>query len=102
MTCRSKSYVCLAMRSAAFIKFLPARGAQCRPVGWPRCPWGLGGVCIRPIERHGCRVLMQPGGRDGRDRERFEGNGAQHLMEIGRTQRIEDVAQLVIMERGTA
>src|SRR5215471_1572052 len=30
MTCRSKSYVCLAMRSAAFIKFLPARGAQCR------------------------------------------------------------------------
>src|SRR5215475_12602932 len=30
MTCRSKSYVCLAMRSAIFIKFLPARGAQCR------------------------------------------------------------------------
>src|SRR4029434_6808596 len=30
MTCRSKSYVCLAMRSAVFIKFLPARGAQCR------------------------------------------------------------------------
>src|SRR5262249_6416789 len=28
--CRSKSYVCLAMRSAVFIKFLPARGAQCR------------------------------------------------------------------------
>src|SRR5215510_14880468 len=30
MTCRSKSYVCLAMRSAVFITFLPARGAQCR------------------------------------------------------------------------
>src|SRR4030095_2029867 len=30
MTCRSKSYGCLAMRSAAFIKFLPAKAAQCR------------------------------------------------------------------------
>src|SRR5262249_7012888 len=30
MTCRSKSYGCLAMRSAGFIKFLPAKAAQCR------------------------------------------------------------------------
>jgi integrase/recombinase XerC len=30
MTCRSRSYGCLAMRSAVFIKFLPAKGAQCR------------------------------------------------------------------------
>src|SRR4030095_2415960 len=30
MTCRAKSSVSLAMRSAVFIKFLPARGAQCR------------------------------------------------------------------------
>src|SRR5215470_15113008 len=30
MMCRSKSSVCLAMRSAVFIKFLPAKAAQCR------------------------------------------------------------------------
>src|SRR4029453_6422701 len=28
--CRSKSSGCLAMRSAVFIKFLPAKAAQCR------------------------------------------------------------------------
>jgi hypothetical protein len=28
--CRSKSYGCLATRSAVFIKFLPAKAAQCR------------------------------------------------------------------------
>src|SRR5262245_24921364 len=30
MRCRSKSYGCLAVRSAVFIKFLPAKAAQCR------------------------------------------------------------------------
>src|SRR4029434_10853098 len=30
MRCRSKSFVCLDKRSAVFIKFLAARGAQCR------------------------------------------------------------------------
>src|SRR5690242_16550106 len=30
MTYRSKSYGCLAMRSAVFIKFLPVKVAQCR------------------------------------------------------------------------
>src|SRR5215475_10342492 len=30
MRCRSKSSGCLATRSAVFIKFLPAKAAQCR------------------------------------------------------------------------
>src|SRR5262247_4138468 len=45
MTCRSKSYVCLAMRSAAFIKFLPARGAQCRV---KRCHYQETQLPLRP------------------------------------------------------
>src|SRR5262245_28467795 len=32
LMCRSKSYGCLAMRSAVFIKFLPAKAAQCRSI----------------------------------------------------------------------
>src|SRR4030095_16066778 len=36
MMCRSKSYVYLAMRSAIFIKFLPAKAAQCRLQDRPR------------------------------------------------------------------
>ena len=35
--------------------------------------------------------------RKGIDRQRFEGNGAQHRVEIGRTQGIEDVPQAVII-----
>src|SRR4030095_412207 len=42
MTCRSRSYGCLAMRSAVFIKFLPAKGAQCR---LSVSAFGYGGAC---------------------------------------------------------
>jgi hypothetical protein len=34
-------------------------------IGLPGRSWSLGGVCIHPIERNSCRVLMQPGRRDG-------------------------------------
>jgi hypothetical protein len=43
---------------------------------------------------------MEPGCWDGIDLERFERDGAKHLVEVGRKQRIEDVTQPVIMERG--
>ena len=43
---------------------------------------------------------MQLRRRDGIDLERFEGNGAKDLVEIGGKQRIEDVAQAVIVECG--
>jgi hypothetical protein len=52
----------------------------------------FGFVGIRAIERHGRRLLMEPGRRHGIDRQRCEGQGAQDLVEIGGTQRIEDVA----------
>jgi hypothetical protein len=43
---------------------------------------------------------MEPGCRDRIDCQRFEGDHDKHLVEIGGKQRIEDVAQAVIIERG--
>jgi hypothetical protein len=71
-----------------------------RPVGWPRCPQGRRGIRRRPLERHGRGVLRPPGGRDGLHRQRFEGDGALHPVQIGRTQRREEVAQPIIRARG--
>ena len=61
------------------------------PIGRPGRPRCLRFVRIRPIERNGRGVLMQPGRRDGIDLQRFEGDRAKHPVEIGRKQRIEDV-----------
>jgi hypothetical protein len=69
-------------------------------VSWPRGSRCLWLVRIHPIERNRCGVLRQPGGRDGRDRERFEGDSPKDPLEIGGTQHIEDVPEPVIMERG--
>jgi hypothetical protein len=71
------------------------------PVGRPRSPRRLRFVLIGPIEYNRRRVLMQPRRRDGIDVQGFEGNRTQHRVEIGRTQRIEDMPQAVIMEGGT-
>jgi hypothetical protein len=57
-------------------------------------------VPIRPIERHRRGVLVQPGCRDGIDRQRFERDRTKDPVEIGRKERIEDVPSPVIMERG--
>ena len=43
---------------------------------------------------------MHPGGREGIHFQRFEDDGAIHLVKIGRTQCLEDVSQPIIMERG--
>jgi hypothetical protein len=67
------------------------------PIGRARRSWGLRFVCIRPVERNGRRLLMQPGGRDRIDCQRFEGDHTQHLGEIGGKQRIEDVTQSIII-----
>jgi hypothetical protein len=57
-------------------------------------------VRIRPVEQHGRGVLMQPGRRDGIDFQGFQGDRTKHLVEIGRTQRIKDMPQAVIIEGG--
>jgi hypothetical protein len=70
------------------------------PVGWPGGSGCLRFIRIRPIERHGCGVLMEPGRRNGIDLERFEGDGTKHSIEVGRKQRIQDMPQPIIMQRG--
>jgi hypothetical protein len=67
----------------------------------PRGAWGLRCVCVGSIQGKGRRVLRQPGCGKSLDLQCFEGDRAQHLVEIGRKQRGEEVAQAVILERGT-
>ena len=65
MTCRSKSYVCLAMRSAVFIKFLPDRGAQCRAEDRVRFK---NAVFFLKVSDHLLLVLLDPAS-DHRDQD---------------------------------
>ena len=57
-------------------------------------------VLIRPIERNGRGVWMEPGRRNRLDLQGLEGNGAQHPVEIGGTQRVQEVPSSVIIEGG--
>ena len=71
------------------------------PVGRPRRPRRLRFVLIGPIQGDRRRVLMQPGRGNRIDLQRFESDRTKDRVEIGRKQRIEDVPQAVIIERGT-
>ena len=71
------------------------------PIGGTGRLWGLRLVLIRAIEGNGRRILVQPRGGDGIDLQRFQRDSAKHTVEIGRQQRIEDLPQPVIMQRGT-
>ena len=57
-------------------------------------------VLIRPIERNGRGVWMEPGRRNRIALQGLEGNGAQHPVEIGGTQRVQEVPSSVIIEGG--
>jgi len=69
------------------------------PIGRAGRSRRLRGVCIRPIERNGRRILMEPRCRERRDLQRFAGDHPKHLVEIGGKQRLEDAPQAVILER---
>jgi hypothetical protein len=69
-------------------------------IGRPGGSWGLRFVCVGSRQGNGGRVLMPPWCGNGIDLQGVERNGAIHLVEMGRTQRLEDVAHAVIMERG--
>jgi hypothetical protein len=71
------------------------------PVGRPRSPRHLWFVLIDPLEGHRGGVLRQPRCRDRRDLQGFESHCTKHGVAMGRTQRIEEVPQPVIMEGGT-
>ena len=61
-------------------------------IGRPERSGSLGGVRLRPRERKGRGVLMEPGRRDGIHRQGVQGDRALHLVEIGRKQRLQDMA----------
>jgi hypothetical protein len=60
----------------------------------------LGLVRLRPVEPHGRGVLRQPGRRDRLDRYGVEGDGAQHLVALGRPEGLEEVPPPIIIEGG--
>jgi len=71
------------------------------PIGRPRGPRRLRCVRIDPLEGHRRGILRPPGCRDGIDLQGVEDERTKHRVEIGRTQRIEDMPSAVIMEGGT-
>ena len=70
------------------------------PVRRPGGSRGLRLVFIRAIEGERRRILMEPGGREGLDLQGVEGDSTKHAVELGGTQRLEELPQPVIMERG--
>src|SRR5678815_2669926 len=66
---------------------------------WPLTPMGL--LLIGPIEGDRRCILVQPGGRDGIDIQGIERDRTKHAVEMRSKQRLEDLPQPVIMERGS-
>jgi len=76
-------------------------GIAKHPLSRPRRPWGLGGIFLRALEGKGGGGLMPPGRRHGIAVQRFERDGTQHPMEVGRTQRLQAMPQPIVMPRGS-
>src|SRR5439155_24620355 len=57
-------------------------------------------LLIGPLERERRRLLREPGGRDGIDRQGGAGESPKHAVEMGRTEGIAALPPSVIMERG--
>jgi len=73
------------------------------PIGRPRRdqPFDRAGLLlIGPIESDRRRLLMEPWGRDGIDRQGVEGDSPKHAVEIGGKQGLEELPPSIIMERG--
>jgi hypothetical protein len=66
---------------------------------WPFAPVGL--LLISSIEGDRRRILVQPGGRDGIDRQGLQRDSTKHTVQIRRKQPIEDLPQPVIMAGGS-
>src|SRR5262249_28020924 len=54
---------------------------------------------IGPIQGDRGRILMEPGGREGIDVQGVEGDGPKHAVEIRAKQRLEHLAEAVIVQR---
>jgi len=72
------------------------------PIGRPRRDKsfdGAGCLLISPIQGERCRVLMEPGCREGIHLQSVERNRPKHAVELRGKQGIEDLPQPIIMER---
>ena len=66
------------------------------PIGRPRWdkPFDRAGfLLISPIQGDRCRILVQPGSRDGIDPQGIKCDRTKHPVEIGGKQRVEDLSQ---------
>ena len=73
------------------------------PIGRPRRdrPFDRAGLLlIGAVQSDRRRILMKPRGREGLDLQGVEGDRPKHAIEIHGKQRIEDLPQPVLMERG--
>jgi hypothetical protein len=71
------------------------------PISRPRWdqPFARAGfLLISPIQGERCRILMQPGGREGRHLQGVERDRPKHAVELRGKQGIEDLPQPIIME----
>src|SRR5262249_55961489 len=72
------------------------------PIGRPRRdePLGWAGLLpISPITADSRRILMEPGGREGIDLQGVEGDGTKDAVELRSKQRLENLAEAVIVQR---
>jgi hypothetical protein len=58
---------------------------------------GLWVSCIGPIEGNRRRILMEPQRREGLESKAFERHGPKHLVQVGGKQRVQALAQTVIV-----
>jgi hypothetical protein len=56
-------------------------------------------LLLGPRQGERCRILMEPGGRDGIDVQGVEGDGPKHAVEMCAKQRLENLAEAVIVQR---
>ena len=73
------------------------------PIGRPRWdrPFARAGLLfISSVQGNRRGILMEPGSREGIDLQGVEGDRSKHAIEIHGKQRLEDLPQPVIVERG--
>jgi hypothetical protein len=83
------------MRASSCTRLLP-RGRPRRDRSFAQ----VGLLLIGPIQGDRRRILMKPRGREGIDLQGVEGDRPKHAVEMRGKQRIEDLPQPIIMERG--
>src|SRR5262249_21191450 len=70
--------------------------------GWDKPRNRADRLLIGPIQADRRRILMEPGGREGIDLQGVEGDSPKDAVELRGKERIENLAEAVIVQRGSA